>query len=100
MSDIFKIPGNIWDSAADLWTKTEGGLRKTLKKPQAAEAPPADAPLPDPLATAVAEPKPVMPTPDDAAVKAAKKRSIALQLRQRGRASTILTDVSGGGLGG
>jgi len=35
--------------------------------------------------------KPTMPTPDDAAMKAARKRSIANQRRRMGRASTILT---------
>ena len=44
-----------------------------------------------PAVAAAAEPKPVMPTPDDAAVKAARKRSISSQKRRMGRASTILT---------
>jgi hypothetical protein len=37
---------------------------------------------------------PVMPLPDDAAIAAAKKRSIASQLQRGGRDSTILTDGS------
>lgn len=43
--------------------------------------------------TVAAEPKPTMPTPtpDDAAVKAARKRSISSQKKRMGRASTILT---------
>ena len=43
-------------------------------------------------APAVTPPTP-MPTPDDAAIKAAKRRSIADQQRRQGRASTILTDT-------
>ena len=43
---------------------------------------------------------PVMPTPDDAAVKAAKRRSIAEQIRRRGRASTILESNQTETLGG
>lgn len=34
---------------------------------------------------------PTMPTPDDAAIRAARKRRIAAQSMRRGRASTILT---------
>ena len=37
------------------------------------------------------EPVKAMPTPDDAAVKLAKRRSIAGMQARRGRASTILT---------
>ena len=53
------------------------------------------------LAPAV-EPVTAMPMADDAATKAAKKRSLLDQRRRRGRASTILTDgdSSGAGLGG
>lgn len=47
----------------------------------------APAPAPAPV---VAKPT-AMPTPDDAAVAAAKKRSIAAQIQRQGRASTILT---------
>ena len=47
-------------------------------------------------ATAAAAPAitspPVMPEPDDEAVKRAKRRSIADQMRRRGRASTVLAD--------
>lgn len=42
--------------------------------------------------TAVAPEKPLeMPMPNDAAAKAAKRKSIASQIARRGRASTILT---------
>ena len=41
----------------------------------------------------------VMPTPDDQAVQAAKKRSIAAQVARRGRASTILSDTGAEKLG-
>lgn len=44
-------------------------------------------------------PEPLMPTPDDAKVKAVKRRSMAEQRRRRGRASTLLTmndDTLGG----
>lgn len=41
---------------------------------------------------------PVMPLPDDEAVRAARRRSIAQQSGRSGRASTILTD-SGDKLG-
>lgn len=46
-----------------------------------------------------AAPKP-MPTPDDSAVEAARRRSLAAQYGRRGRQSTILTgdqDKLGGG---
>ncbi len=45
------------------------------------------------LQSAAAQPKPVIPAANDDAVKRAKERSIAAQLRRRGRASTILTDT-------
>lgn len=48
------------------------------------------------LAQLAAEPEPVIPTPDDATVKDARRRSITAQLRRRGRSSTILTGDSGG----
>lgn len=38
-----------------------------------------------------ASPVPTMPTPNDEAVRAARKRSLASQSLRRGRASTILT---------
>lgn len=43
-------------------------------------------------------PEPVMPLPDDEKVMAAKRRSLAEQMKRRGRASTILTaeDTLGG----
>lgn len=37
---------------------------------------------------------PVMPIPDDAAVKAAQRRSLADQAQRRGRQSTILSDTT------
>ena len=42
----------------------------------------------------------VMPTADDAAVKNAKRKSIAAQVARRGRASTILSDSGSETLGG
>lgn len=47
---------------------------------------------PPPMAPTV-EPPSVMPTPDDKAVQAAKKKSIAAQLQRQGRASTILSQT-------
>lgn len=48
----------------------------------------------------VSAPEP-MPVSDGAATALAKRRSVSDQLRRRGRASTILTDLQGGeGLGG
>jgi hypothetical protein len=44
------------------------------------------------LADLQTEPEPVMPTADDEATARAKRRSIASQMRRRGRQSTILTD--------
>lgn len=44
-----------------------------------------------PSAPSVTPPTP-MPTPGDASAEAARKASIASQLRRQGRASTILTD--------
>lgn len=38
-------------------------------------------------------PTPLMPTPDDSAVKEAKRKSLAALSQQTGRASTILTDT-------
>lgn len=43
-------------------------------------------------------PEPLMPTPNDATVKAAKRKSMAEQRRRRGRASTLLSNEDG--LGG
>lgn len=51
----------------------------------------AAAPAPAPV---VAKPT-VMPTPDDAAIAAAKKKSIAAIVNRQGRASTILSGDSG-----
>lgn len=60
--------------------------------PVAASPTPGPSPLPD---------VPPMPTPDDQAVKLAKRRSIAAQRARHGRVSTIFTDPNiGTGLGG
>lgn len=40
----------------------------------------------------VIEPPPTMPTPDDEAIKKARRRSLTRQYSRRGRASTILSD--------
>lgn len=66
--------GGLVSSAIDLVTGHVGG-----------GAAPA-APLPK------VEPTPEMPTPDDAAVKAEKRKSIAKQRARRGRASTIFSE--------
>ena len=50
------------------------------------EKAPAPAPAP------VVEKPPVMPTPDDEAIRQAKKKSIAAVVGRQGRASTILSD--------
>lgn len=47
---------------------------------------------PAPLPAPVIEKPPVMPVPDDQAVKTAKKRSLVDQMQRKGRQSTILTD--------
>jgi len=49
------------------------------------------APAPAPTVLATPEPAP-MPTIDDAAVKAAKKKSLMSAQQRGGRASTVLTD--------
>lgn len=46
-----------------------------------------------PAAPAVESP-PIMPIPDENAMKEARRRSVAAQLRRRGRSSTILTEAS------
>ena len=51
---------------------------------------------PAPVPTVAAEPEPVMPTVDSAAVARARRRSLMAQLARRGRQSTILTDPLGG----
>lgn len=60
------------------------------------------APAPAPTPAASALPKvPPMPTPDDAQVKLAKRRSVARQSSRSGRVSTIFTDPNTAtGLGG
>lgn len=58
--------------------------------------------VPAPPPTALPQPPP-MPTPDDEAVKMARRRSGASQRVRRGRLSTIFTDPTSGdgtGLGG
>ena len=52
---------------------------------------------PTPLPAPKVPPPPVMPLPDDAAVAEAKAKSLAQQTARQGRASTILTGLSGGG---
>lgn len=48
-----------------------------------------------------AKPQPVVPVADDRAMADARRRSIAEQMRRRGRQSTILTDSGAGdALGG
>lgn len=42
------------------------------------------------------KPPPVMPTPNDAATKAAKRRALVTQYSRRGRQSTILSDALSG----
>ncbi len=42
----------------------------------------------------------VMPLPDDQTILNARKKAIAAQMQRGGRTSTILTDTSGGTLGG
>lgn len=55
------------------------------------DSPPVTA-APAPVTPKVEAPT-VMPTPDDQAVTAAKKKSIAAQLQRQGRASTILSQT-------
>lgn len=43
-----------------------------------------------------AKPLPVVPVADDKAMRDARRRSIAEQMRRRGRQSTILTDTGAG----
>lgn len=52
------------------------------------------------LAALQQEPEPVMPVPDDKAMRDARRRSISSQMRRRGRASTLLSESGGDGLGG
>lgn len=46
------------------------------------------------------EPPPPMPLPDDAAVRAQQRKSVATQRMRRGRQSTILSAANEEGLGG
>ena len=52
-----------------------------------------------PAAPAIEAP-PVMPTPNDATVLAAKRKSLAAQSQRQGRMSTILSDATDDPLGG
>ena len=49
-----------------------------------------------PVPSLAAEPEPVMPTVDSAAIARRRRRSLMAQLARRGRESTILTDPLGG----
>ncbi len=71
-----KAVGTIFDSMI--------GGGKSDQQPQMAAAP-------------VVEKPTEMPTPNDAAVAAARRKSIAGLVARQGRASTILTDQSSGG---
>ena len=85
--------GGIVKSVKKLVTGVVGGVTSLLgmEKPK----------LPDDPEAPVVEPVTPMPLPDDAARKAAKRRSIATQQARRGRASTILTtNIDDTGLGG
>ena len=68
-------------------TSLVSGVLGGLKPPKTPDAP-------------VVEPPPVMPVPDDEAMKKARRRSITQQLSRRGRQSTILSDSSSDALGG
>lgn len=71
-----KAVGSIFDSLI--------GGGKSDQQPQAPQAPAVEKPT-------------EMPTPNDAAVAAAKRKSIAGLVARQGRASTILTDQSSDG---
>ena len=74
---------------------TAGTVYAAQQSRKAAKSAQQPAPIPE-----VSEPEP-MPVSDGAATALAKRRSVSDQLRRRGRASTILTDLQGGeGLGG
>ncbi len=78
--------GGLVDMVSNFFDSLFGGAdRPSLPQPPAVEAPP------------------TMPTPDDKAVEAARKRSIAAQVARRGRQSTILSqndDAVGGAISG
>lgn len=76
MSNIFQGVGNVVESLV-------GGLFGGTERPTAAPAP---TPTPEPVTR--------MPVANDATAAAQRRRSIADQLRRRGRAATILTDVN------
>lgn len=64
-----------------------GGVAKAVLKPFGLyQEPPPLIPAPEVKAP------PVMPTPDDQAVKDAKRRSLAGRYARRGRQSTIMSD--------
>ncbi len=58
-----------------------------------------DTPTPAPAPAPTVAPVTPMPTPDDAAVKEAKKKSIAAITARQGRASTILSANDDSSLG-
>ena len=69
---------------------TAGTVYAAQQSSKAAKSAQQPAPIPE-----VGAPEP-MPVSDDAATALAKRRSVSDQLRRRGRASTILTDLQGG----
>lgn len=81
MSGIFKAVGKIF-----------GGLFGG-DDDAPAPIPPAPVAPPPPIAPPPVAPPPVMPTVDDAAVKKAKRKSLAAQQSRQGRQSTILTSA-------
>ena len=78
MAVASKAVGTIFDSLI-------GGGKSDQQMASAQPAPPA------------VEKPTEMPTPNDAAVAAARRKSIAGLVARQGRASTILTDQSSGG---
>lgn len=92
MGKILEAPMAIVDT---LFGSLFGGDEKPAPVQQAAPEPePVKAPEPPPAPQVAAPEKMPAPLPDDQAVAAAKRRSIAAQVKRRGRASTILTDLS------
>lgn len=92
MGKILEAPMAIVDT---LFSGLFGGDEKPQAQPVAAPAAPAPEPIQTPEAPKVTAPAPMpTPLPDDQAVASAKRRSIAAQVKRRGRASTILTDLS------
>ena len=83
MSGVFKAVGKVVSSVLGI-----GGAKK--------EKPVAPVPVPVPV---VSKPT-VMPTADDAAVMAAKKRAQAQAAQRRGRVSTVLSQENQESFGG